>query len=122
VGAVAVVKVAGCSMNVADAVEDALDASAAGAVMLPVAHAKQAVRVLEAASLLTSRFTQRQQRQAWQAWLAEPEPGLGSSSSSGALDAALQLVLQPRRGKVRGQSGSSSRGLHVFLYGALHVH
>lgn len=107
-------------MNVADAVEDALDASAC-AVMLPVAHAKQAVRVLEAASLLHARLTQRQQRQSR---LGEAGHGACSSSSGsgGAWGAGMQLVIQPRRGKVRGQSGSPSRGLHVFLYAALHVH
>jgi hypothetical protein len=109
---VAVVKVAGSSVNFADSLEDAL-AGPADAVMLPVAHAKQAVRVLEAVSLLSARLQQRQQRQAWRAQLAEQQ--VGATSSCGA--AGVQLVMQPRRGKVWGQSGPS-RGLHVFVYAA----
>jgi hypothetical protein len=121
-------KVVGCPINFADSLEDALSSSSSnssdagvGAVLLPVAHAKQAMRVLEGVWLLRRRWQQRQQQRQWQQQLSL-DAASTSSSSSGLVGAAgLQLAVQVKRGKVRGQ-GSSVRGLHVFVYAAPNVH
>jgi hypothetical protein len=110
-------RVTGCSINFADVLEDALLSSTSGAVLLPVVHAKQAVRVLEAVGLVSIRWQQRQHRQAYLAGQAPLLQASTSGSSSSGSAGEMQLVVQPHRGRVSGQSGSV-RGLHVFVYAA----
>jgi hypothetical protein len=85
------------------------------------------VRALEAITFINQRWQHRQQQQQRQQRLAPRSSSLvsaaaerqqqGSSGSGGGCLASpgLQLILQPRRGKVQGQSGSV-RGLHVFVF------